>query len=603
SGIQKLQGIYQTPKHQLSECQRKTADLAEAAGRLLTEFEARVREEKKRKGILTFNDISRYALRLLVDENGNDTPLALAKKKDFDAIYIDEYQDVDAVQDRIFEALSGGKNRFMVGDIKQSIYAFRGAEPMVFANLRRTYAPLDEAAPGAPASLFMSENFRCSQEIIDFTNRIFDALMPKISPEIGYKAADALVHGKDAENFPVPVKLILCEKAPKGQPPAPREAEYIAGEIERLVREEKKQDGSPIRYDDVLILLRSPKVKQGELLRVLSAHGIPVSAESKSDLLSASEIKLALCLLGVIDNPRNDTALCGLLLSPLCGVSPDYLALLRKNRGSDRLCTSLCKDLASGDADDENRAKVRALFDEIAQFRALSRYASAADLFDEVCERFGLFTRIAGKNPIRRANLELLRNLAAGAGESGRTLSDFMRFIKNLEESSDNRPTAAPPGAVGGAVRIMTVHHSKGLEAPVVFFADADHPYKENDAPKFYYDNKAGFALELRDESNYYAYKHLPLLAVRQKIIMDQRQEELRTLYVALTRARERLYVTADVAKPAEYAAKIGFDSRIGVRYAARKQKSLLALILQVIGADLPDELPSGKPIRLYDDC
>ncbi|MBQ7660507.1 MAG: UvrD-helicase domain-containing protein [Clostridia bacterium] len=593
AGVKSLQVLCGTPQASLADFQRRTAALADVTGRLLTVFERRALEEKKRRGILTFSDISRYTLKLLVDDSDRDTPLAESQKAAFDAIYIDEYQDVNAVQDRIFSALSSGKNRFMVGDIKQSIYGFRGADPTIFAGLRTAYKPLASAAAGEPSSLFLSENFRCSREIIDFTNHIFDRLMPKISPDIGYQAADALVHKKGGEDFPVPVKIALCEKAPKGAPPARGEAEYIAGEIERLVREERKQDGSRITYGDVLILLRSLRGKGTQIAQALAARGIPVAAESKTDLLAANEIKLVRCLFGVIDNPRNDAALCGLLLSPLCGVTPDYLALLRKQNKDERLYTSLVRDISEGDLDDENRRKVKSLLENIGEFRALARYTGAAELIDEVYERLGLYARIAGQNELRRENLELFRNIAATfGGGSYRSLSDFMRYLDSIEQNGKTTLCGAQPLAVGGAVRMMTVHHSKGLEAPVVFLADTQKKYNEADGgSKILYDADAGFAVCLRDESNYFSFEHLPRLAVRQKIIDTLRKDELRNLYVALTRARERLYVSAELDRPAQFVEKAKADSRLDVPYAAKKQTSFLSLILQATAADCPPDV------------
>ena len=183
-----------------------SAGVCEALGDLLAEFEKKLEAEKKRKNLCTFSDLSRYSLRLLVDENGNDTPFAHEQKKLYDAIYIDEYQDVNAVQNRIFEAISTPTNRFMVGDIKQSIYSFRGAEPSIFSALRYSYPDINSSEGSENATIFMSHNFRCNKEIIDFTNRICDYLMPLVSPDMHYSKDDALIrqgkqkHRKDSRN-------------------------------------------------------------------------------------------------------------------------------------------------------------------------------------------------------------------------------------------------------------------------------------------------------------------------------------------------------------------------------------------------------------------
>lgn len=561
----------------------ETAGVCEALGNLLCSFEAMLEAEKKRRNVCDFSDLSRYTLRLLVDANGEDSAFAHAQKALYDAVYIDEYQDVNAVQDRIFAAISTKTNRFMVGDIKQSIYAFRGAEPSIFADLRYAFPPIDEAKSSDCATIFMSENFRCGKEIVDFTNRIFDTMMPRISPDMHYAEKDALVFKKSpTEEPPLPVQVVLTEKPPKDSFDEGRntEADFIAEEILRLTKTERKQNGTPITFDDITILMRSPKAKADTFAATLRANGIPVYTETSKSLLAQEEIQILLCFLEAIDNPRRDIALAGALLSPLCGIDCNLLASIRAKAKGERLITTLRRYTG------EQEQTVHAFLDKLTEFRRMARYLSAGELIDTVYTEYALYARLCGQNQLRRANLEKFRQVAydsAGAGTG--SLSAFLRFLRATDQNSKTRPTAAKAGGeTHGAVRIMSVHQSKGLEYPVVFFADTAKGYNLRDADASpLYTAKAGFGMRLRDESGFCVYDTL----LRKSVALAQRraakEEELRLLYVALTRARERLYMTAMVPDPAKFYRDKAFLGKMQTEYAALSQKDHLSIALLAI--------------------
>lgn len=576
---------FSTDADALRVCLVQTADAAHGIGELLCEYERRARAEKRRRGVCSFSDVTRYALRLLTTEEGGDSPLAVEQKSAYDAVYIDEYQDVNAVQDRIFRAVSKPDNLFMVGDIKQSIYGFRGAEPTIFAELRNKYPLIDEAKDGESATIFMSENFRCSKEVVDFTNLLFDRLMPAISPETGYAAQDALVYSKRGDSFAVPVKIVLCETPPKDAPSPERntEAEYIADEIDRLVRFEKKQDGSRIRYGDIAILLRSMKGFAAECADVLRTRGIPVAANASANLLDAPEVQIFLDLLGAVDNPRRDVSLAGVLLSPLCGVSTDLLAKLRKGAGAKRLYTTVREYLAEDGEASTDREKLAAFSDLLAGFRSMARCMSASDLIEEMRDTLAFDARVCGADALRRANIDLLCEAARGAAAQGYgSLSDFLRYIRSVENDVKNPLAAAKPETDSAdAVRFMTVHGSKGLEYPVVFLCNTAKAYNMRDADATpIYSAAGGFGLQLRDATGFCRYDNL----VRKSVALCVRdkgcEEELRLLYVALTRARERLYMTASVSKPEKEIADAETESRFGSPYLPRMKRSYLSLAL-----------------------
>ena len=566
----------------VSEALIETADICHNIADFLCEYERRAEAEKKRRGICDFSDLSRYTLRMLVDENGEDTPFALSQKELYDAVYIDEYQDVNAVQDRIFEAISTKTNRFMVGDIKQSIYGFRGAEPAIFAKMRRAYPALCES-DGDGAAVFMSENFRCNKEVIDFTNLIFDRLMPLISPEMNYSESDALVFKKVCESdASTPVRIVIAEKPPKDASDADRhtETEFITSEIQRLVASEVKDNGEPFKYGDIAILIRSRKYLD-TYAQSLRDIGIPVYTETAEDLLMQSEVMIVRCMLDAIDNPRRDIALCGALLSPLCGLDCDFVANLRKNAPKERLITTLRRYLES-ESESEEKSKALFFMEQLSEFRRMSRFLSAGELIDELYTRYAVYARLCASSTARRANLDRFKSIAYSFGGESRSLCEFMRYLKSIETNATATLKAARPGVdTSDAVRIMTVHQSKGLEFPVVFYADTLKEYNLQDAwLSPIYSGDAGFGIKLRDKSGFAVYDTLLRKSISLAVTRVNKEEELRLLYVALTRARERLYMTAMSASPEVLITDARSRSEFITEYAADKLTNHLELAL-----------------------
>ncbi len=528
-----------------------SSKVCHSLGGFLTEYERRLEAEKKRKNLCTFSDLSRYSLRLLVDENGNDTPFADEQKKLYDAIYIDEYQDVNAVQNRIFEAISTGTNRFMVGDIKQSIYGFRGAESAIFSALRFEYPNIEDAEKSDCASIFMSKNFRCNEEIIDFTNCICDKLMPAISPGMHYSQEDALVFGKErTSDAKHPVTVKIAAKPKKGSPAygIDAEAEYVADEISRLISSEKKDDGTPITAGDIAIILRSPKTHAAAFANALGSRKIPSVAETEENLLLQNEIRIVRCFIDVVDNPLRDVSLAGVLLSPLVNLDCTFLAAIRANKTDNRLITNV----REYDKEGTEKDKLSLFLQRLRDFRRMARYKSAGELIDAVYADMAIPSVLGGKSKQKRANLEKFRQLAYSFSSSaGANLSAFLRYLRSVEESSVILPAAKPEGDADNAVRILSIHKSKGLEFPVVFFARTHSTYLATDkGASPLYKNSIGFGMRLRDKSGFCIYDTMLRKSVSLAKDRADKEEELRLLYVALTRAKERLYVSATDSSP-----------------------------------------------------
>ncbi len=537
----------------------ETADVIDRLHALLAAYDERFSAEKKRRGICTFADIERYTLALLTDGQGEDSDLAQSLAAGFDLICIDEYQDVNAVQDRIFRALATPHARFMVGDIKQSIYRFRGAEPGIFADYRRVFPALGEAGEADAASIFMSNNFRCDRTVIDLSNRIFAYLFGHCGASIGYLPEDDLVCGKAMPEGvePVPVVVALCVKPEAGEEDdeddgdISAEHRYIAAECARLIREERLDSGEAIRPSDIAILLRS-KVEREPLLSALAEAGVPAEAGDARTFFENPEVLMMICLLNTIDNPGRDVYLAGILRSPLFGFTLDELITVRRASTDER--ESLYAALVRY-TDAHDWQKGRTFLDRLDEYRAMAEGTPVDQLLDALYRDTAVLAYAGAADDEesrrtpeqKRANLRRLYEYARRfEASSFRGLYNFIRYLNDLIEDETKIESPAPP--VGDAVRILTMHQSKGLEFPVTFVMGLHRRFNLQDTGgDLLFDHGVGVAMRLRDESGF-ARRTTPMRdAVAAHLGDAQREEEMRILYVALTRARERLYLTAAV--------------------------------------------------------
>ncbi|MBR2353868.1 MAG: UvrD-helicase domain-containing protein, partial [Clostridia bacterium] len=367
----------------LQRAMKDTAHYTDILYRLLYLYESRMEEEKNRRGIKTFHDIRRLAMKLLVKDDGTPTEIARQYSEEFTEIYIDEYQDVDRVQDQIFRSIAKENNRFMVGDIKQSIYGFRGAEPSLFAEYREKFPPHDKAtADGSSATVFMSENFRCDKNVIDFTNIVCSRIFYACEKSIGYCPEDDLRFSKalphDAYVSPkAQVAVLTVPSAKKGpnpsgeeDPPIAKEieAEYIAGEIERLIRTEKKADGSAILPGDIAVLFRYRSMGP-YLSDALNRHGILTSESDGERYFENPDVLLVLSLLNTVDNPHRDIFLTGTLCSPLFGFHMNDIIAIRQM--ADESYSLYDAMLICKDGESELSARCRAFDEILTEYRSL----------------------------------------------------------------------------------------------------------------------------------------------------------------------------------------------------------------------------------------
>ncbi|MDR1158597.1 MAG: UvrD-helicase domain-containing protein [Oscillospiraceae bacterium] len=546
-------------------------------------FEEALAVEKRRLGVIDFFDLEHGALALLT-QRGPDGPHRSAEAERVSARYaeilVDEYQDISLTQESIVQALSqAGRNLFFVGDVRQSIYRFRLAEPGFFLEKYRMFPDIP-AGEGAPRRILLSRNFRSRPPVLDAVNHLFQALMSEESGEMAYTEREFL---ESTGAFPETgadygTELLLTqwrrpgELDPDGGSGAPdivsdapeeelvgarAEAAVLAARLRTLLDERFPVAGEEgcvrsVTPGDMVILMRAPALRTDVYQEALAARGIPCRTDG-GDVLSAPEVQTALSFLAVVDNPRQDIPLLAVMRSPVYGFDADRLAALRAgcpDEGAD-LYTCLCD--AAEDDNDERAARLCA---DLSGWRLLAPDLSARTLLDLIYEQTGLPALYGAQadGAARQANLRVLSELAARFETGGaRGLFAFLRWIEALGRQGPPPVPAAPE--TGDAVRIMSIHRAKGLEFPIVVVADCAKRFNEADSrAALLFHPVLGVGPKRRDSVRRIEYPTLAYRAVAEKLTVEMLAEEMRVLYVAMTRAREKLILS--VALPSVIAAR-----------------------------------------------
>ena len=585
-----------SPKN-ISAVMQTTADITLWIYQLLSDFEARFDKEKRQKNVMSFTDIRRAAFRLLVNPDGSPTSTAIEYSNKFSQIYIDEYQDVDLVQDLMFSAISRPEARFMVGDIKQSIYVFRGAEPDVFANYRKLFPDIgsEAAKDSSCASIFMSNNFRCDSTVIDFANKVCSSVFEECTESIGYSSEDKLIFTKSTKDrvideTPVELTVIVPDdeddnvhegeeaKAEKGKQ---TEAKYIASRIAEILRDGKKADGTPILPHDIAVLYRAKNM--GEYLsKELGAIGISSSSDADTDYFENPDVLLVLCLLNAIDNPQRDVYLAGLLRSPLFEFSLNELVKIRSAFDHSHSLYD-CVELFA-DGTDELSRKCMSFCETLSSFRdaatampvdKLLKHLYSTDIFLAA----GLFVSDPSSNLIRL--YEYARKFEAS---SFKGLYNFISYINKMIEEKKKLPAEADVSCEG-KVSLLSIHHSKGLEFPVCFVCCTGSAfYMPELAESLVFDSHFGAAMKISDSTGFgrvnTPMREALITAMRKKRV----EEEMRVLYVALTRAREKLIVTGSSrSKYDSITTKASLNRAFKCRYSVLSSTTYLDWILTAL--------------------
>ncbi len=521
---------------------RRAAPLVAALVRAAQTFADSCFAAKCAEKVLDYADYEHLTLDLLLDEHNERTPLCRTVSSRYRAVLVDEYQDTNALQDAIYFALARPEadNLFFVGDIKQSIYRFRLADPSIFVGKQQQWKPHPQPAP-APATLALDANFRSAPGVIAGINYLFEAFFSKGLGGVDYGDGQRLVVGGDKNA----AYQGMCEVDVMDGADTEAEAQHIARRIAEMMQSgfavRGKEGVRPCRYDDFCILLRGRKgfpAYEG----ALRTAGIPVFADSAADLLDEPHIRPFAALLRVIDNPAQDIPLAAVLLSPLFPYTADDLVALRRACPQGSLYGAVL-----GDAADRFAEFTSAL----TEYRRLARTLPVAELLEELLARTGYLAAVGALPDGARCREDLL-SFTAWASGTGRAGLPALIHAMDAAAANGGLNQSAGGQTRPGCVSIMTVHRSKGLEFPVVFVADTDHKFNQSDAIRpVLTHSRLGVGVMLRAPRAAKRFKTLPYAALAQAIRTETLSEEMRVLYVALTRAQDALIITVPLKNTA----------------------------------------------------
>lgn len=529
----------------------------------LTRSFGRVFEEKKAaKHWVDFNDLEHLSLRLLLNrrEDGSveRTPLARELSTLYEEVLVDEYQDTNAAQDALFSAISREEqNLFMVGDVKQSIYGFRQAMPDIFIGRQKAYGDYD--GTHFPAAITLGHNFRSRETVTDSVNFVFSQLMSEELGGLTYDAHHALIPAAsypESAGFETAFYVIDDAGREDLDTKDAAEARLIAARIREWMDTLTITDhgqSRPAKYGDFCILLRSKSGHASVYVDELTRCGIPAWTASSGGFFAAPEVAAALSLLRLIDNPMQDVPLLAVMLSPVGGFIPDDLAAIRTGRLSAPLYVAL-REFARKETG-ALADRCQAFLTQMEGYRRLAASLPADQLIHRLLTDTGLAAclGVRSHSEQRTANLRLLHEYARRFEQGKfRGLSAFIRYIDRLEEQQMDLAPASTLSEHADVVRVISIHHSKGLEFPVVFLAGLGHQFNQDSTKGvLLMQAEQGIGLVRRDPDTRQQFDPLPRQAVALSIRQAERAEELRVLYVAMTRAKEKLCLVMTARDPA----------------------------------------------------
>lgn len=531
---------------------------------LVKRFHEDFQQAKQEAGMIDFSDLEHLCLALLVDPESEDelqpSEVALELQDTFKEVMVDEYQDTNGVQEAIVNLVSRGDNRFYVGDVKQSIYGFRMADPQLFME---KYHRFDHDVNGVERRIDLSQNFRSHEAILNVTNFIFSQIMTDEGAGLTYGEAEALHTGRIVEEAPpewiggdVEVHVLCCdEDKAQTDPEDGEDLENDEKEMLFVIRkiQELKNNGALVQdkdgtfrsmeWRDIVLLKRSISGSASRMIDLLRREGIPAYAEEKSGYFSAMEVQFVLSLLQIIDNPEQDLPMAIVLQSPLIGMDANDLGRLRLSVGENSLWSGLRPFVEAS----QNAGWIR-FVDSMNTWRTMSRRQGITDLIWHIYDTLHVVEYVSAmpNGLVRRGNVLALYERAKQY-ENGnyRGLFRFLRFIESLQASGEDLSVAKTVSEADDVVRIMTIHKSKGLEFPVVFLMGTQKGFNKMDLNrslllhKEYGVGLKGYFPDLR-----VMYNSVPWIFVRQALEENLKAEEERILYVALTRPKDKLYIT-----------------------------------------------------------
>lgn len=557
--------VFTVPEATLQEQFKAQYPIIKGLVELTIAFHKAYRDMKQEQGIMDFSDLEHLCLALLVEPGTEDDPqpsdVAKELQDTFKEIMVDEYQDTNGVQETIINLISRVDNRFYVGDVKQAIYSFRMADSSLFMEKYNTYGGTD----AVERRIDLAKNFRSHENILAATNFLFYQIMTEEAAELNYTEAESLIPGRIVEDAPedwiggdVELQLLDVSKdtlsasesdEDEGGDPEnnERELDFIIQKIKEIHGAKKKvqnPDGTfrQIEWRDFAILRRSLAGWGTRAVEAMRQAGIPAVVNERDGYFEAQEIQLLLALLSIIDNPEQDLPMAAVLHSGLVGLDANELGALRLS-GEGSLWS-----LMPAYAEEAQDERLLAFIDHMERWRTLSRRHGVTDLLWDIYESQD-YVNYVGAMPnglVRRANVLALYDRAKGYEASGfRGLFRFLRFVESLRDSNQDMPLANVVSEADNVVRLMTIHKSKGLEFPVVFLSGVQKGFNMMDLrSELLIDKNAGLGLKGYFSDIRVSFPTMPWFYIKDVKEAALKAEEERILYVALTRARDKLIMT-----------------------------------------------------------
>ncbi len=525
---------------------------------ILIEFDEKLFEEYKQQNTYTFHNTEHLALDILCEESSGKIKIKEQAKEllsRFEEVCVDEYQDTNDLQDMLFYVLSGKEsNLFVVGDVKQSIYGFRGANPNNFLAKKNRYIPIESAKENSPKKIILSRNFRCKGEACEFINFFFELFMNENTGDIVYNEEECLVPAAEYPEVNEPAcEMYFLNCNSNSDTRIKAEARMVANIINDTISKGNiiKQSNDtlrPAKYSDFTILLRSAKLKAPIFANELKKQGIPVSYYVE-DFADTVEISIILSLLTVIDNPQNDVELLCVLMSPIFGFTCDDVANLRIKKRDGSLYSALILSA-------QENEKVKAFLETIEKFRLYAVTTPLPEFINLLINETLLIDMVTvlSDGEKRKSNLLLLCDYASQYCEG--LSASIGGFVKYIIKQSEKGLKAAGTSGNSNSVSIMSIHASKGLQFPICIVSDLNSDFNDNESRfNTLFSTEQGIGFKYFDETDKTKYTTVAREVILDKVRCYRLEEELRLLYVAMTRTQDKLILTAtinDVEKKAD---------------------------------------------------
>jgi len=558
-------------------------DVLKRLENIILEFGEKFEKRKKDKNIVDFSDVEHYALKILLKEDGTPSEIAKKYQEKFEEIAIDEYQDSNLVQEYILTSISRGNNVFMVGDVKQSIYKFRQARPELFLEKYKNYKTKNIKKDAEDLKIQLFKNFRSRKEVLDFSNEIFENIMSEELGELNYTKEEFLNLGASYEDTNQDLRAeidiltiddeedLASEQEARATMPntyeteneedgdeiervenIELEAKFVANRIKQLIDNKfqiydaKKQEKRDIKYKDIVVLLRSTKEPAPIFEKEILNLGMPVFSDSSAEYLESIEIQTIMSLLKIIDNPLQEIPLVTVMRSSIGGFTDNELVEIRLSDKYDNFYNTILK--AKKNVEKALREKIDKFLDNLEMWRKEQEYLSLDELIWKIYNDTGYYNYVGlmTNGELRQANLKMLFVRAKQCESiSFKGLFNFINYIEKVKTSSKDMDSAKIIGENDDVIRIMSIHKSKGLEFPVVFLSGTGKQFNMQDLNnKILLHPEIGIGVKYIDYDRQIEYDTLSKQAMKNQIMLETLSEEMRVLYVALTRAKEKLIIT-----------------------------------------------------------